>query len=149
MFICKTLAEGDWLEFDERSNKEQRTLLHRCMMRGYLKERMALPEALNKTEALPNSFGLRLEEHTIWFYTQSPEDHQKAGINIYNPEGGPISWIVVGFHPLSCYEATEYQWVMRLKLNEPLLKQEKAVLTWSPLKESLLTDGCLDILAAG
>lgn len=50
-FFIRRMAEGDWIEFDEVSNKEQRTLLYNCMMRGYLNARIAQPEPINKMEA--------------------------------------------------------------------------------------------------
>lgn len=147
--LCAKIARKEWLNQQTGDNPKQRYALWDCLKGGLLPSRSASAEIIGIGDVPVNSKGIQLEHYNIWFYKPAPDGKQQASINIYHPTIAPISWVVVGFHPV-CGSEEGYKWALRLKLPAPASPQENAAWVWEVPKGLALSDkSCLDILSAG
>lgn len=147
--LCGLIARKEWLNKQTGDNSKQRNTLAACLQGGSLTSRGVSTEIIGIGDVPVNSKGIQLEHYNIWFYKPAPDGKQQASINIYHPTIAPISWVVVGFHPV-CGSEEGYKWALRLKLPAPASPQENAAWVWEVPKGLALSDkSCLDILSAG
>lgn len=147
--LCSLVARKEWLNKQTGDNSKQINTLAACLQGGSLPSRGVSTEIIGIGDVPVNSKGIQLEHYNIWFYKPAPDGKQQASINIYHPTIDPISWVVVGFHPV-CGSEEGYKWALRLKLPAPASPQENAAWVWEVPKGIALSDkSCLDILSAG
>ncbi len=147
--LCSKVSRREWLNQQGEDSSKQRYALAGCLDGGSLPSKDASAEIIKIEDVAANSKGIQLEQYNIWFYKLAPDGKQQASINIYHPTISPISWVVVGFHPV-CGSEEGYKWALRLKLPAPASPQENAAWVWEVPKGLALSDNaCLDILSAG
>lgn len=149
--MCRSLAEGHVRGSEEEGgNQMDRDYLNFCVEERHIHHQKTLAEVIDNPETInPNSLAVSMEEHNLWYYTEDENGHQKAAINLYNPENTEVSWVIVGFYKDRCGEENENTVFMRLPIPEPLLRKDQTVLTWDVPENVSLSEGCMDIWEAG
>lgn len=148
---CRHMSEGYFNKpRNEKENINQRTLLYHCVEMGHLKVQKTVAQPIDIGHvSLANGLGKELEKRNIWFYVEGDAGKQLVGLNLYNPNNAPVSWLTVGFYPSKCEKDGDPPFVLFLPLSTPLLKNDQAVLVWNMPSDIKIENGCLDILSAG
>lgn len=132
------------------SNEEIRTFLSICVEDGHLDTLKGTMNMENKEERIKyNRFGMMLEENNVWYYKEDVNGKQTAWMNLLNKSKLSVSWVMLGFSPTECDTTEKWEVVLRIKLPLLLTGGQQTVLTWDMPEDIKLTDGCLDVLAAG